>query len=150
MGHGLLRRVICRWTWAGLCQTLRSMADRLRSPKDCDRDDHGHNWGMETKADLVAFEKRITKIMATYSEALAAFAAAQNAFNDRQDAAVKALQGDVKNLEDQIVALQNISGQITDSDQAILNSIQSRTGAIADKLDALDALTPPVVPSPTE
>lgn len=105
---------------------------------------------METKADLVAFEKRITKIMATYSEALAAFAAAQNAFNDRQDAAVKALQGDVKNLEDQIVALQNISGQITDSDQAILNSIQSRTGAIADKLDALDALTPPVVPSPTE
>lgn len=127
---------------------LLTMAESLHSPKDSDRDNHRHYTGLVTRADLAAFEKRITKIMATYAEAIAAFAATQNTFNDRMDAAITDLQGDVKNLNDQIAALQNSPGQITASDQQLLDAIQGRAQAIVDKLDALDALTPPVVPTP--
>lgn len=75
------------------------------------------------------------------------FAAAVTAFMDRQDQAVADLQGDVKSLEDQIAALQ-ASGGITPADKALLDGIQARASAVADKLDALDALTPPVAPAP--
>lgn len=96
-----------------------------------------------TKHDL---EKLKVEIMATVTEALAAFDAQMTTFNDAEDAAIEALQGDVKNLNDQIAALQNSPGQITSSDQAILDKVQARGQAIATKLAALDALTPPVVP----
>lgn len=75
------------------------------------------------------------------------FATAQNAFNDRMDAAVADLVADVKNLNDQIAALQNSAGQITPEDQALLDGLQARASTIADKLDALDQQTPPVVPT---
>ncbi len=87
-----------------------------------------------------------TQIMATASEAIKAFAAATAAFNDRIDTAVTDLQGDVKNLQDQIAVLQSSSGQISPEDQATLDGIQARASTVADKLDALDALTPPVAP----
>lgn len=78
--------------------------------------------------------------------AISTFAAQMKAFNDRQDAAITDLQGDVKALTDQIAALQASQGTITPEDQASLDEIQSRASAISDKLDALDSLTPPVAP----
>ena len=75
------------------------------------------------------------------------FAAQQNAFNDQIDAAIAALQADVKSLDDQITALQNSAGAVTPSDQALLDALQVRSKSIVDKLNALDALTPPVVPN---
>ena len=98
-----------------------------------------------TKHDLLKLK---VEIMATVSEALAAFDAQMTTFNDAQDTAITGLQGDVKNLNDQIAALQNSAGTITPSDQAILDKIQARGQSVADKLAALDALTPPVVPTP--
>ena len=86
--------------------------------------------------------------MATTSEALAAFSTAITAFFGRQDTAVTELQGDVKNLTDQIAALQSSPGTITPSDQALLDAIQARAQVVSDKLDALNAQTPPVVPVP--
>lgn len=80
--------------------------------------------------------------------AISEFAAKQNAFNDQIDTAITDLQGDVKNLADQIAALQNSPGTITPEDQALLDGITARTQAVVDKLNALDALTPPVVPPP--
>jgi len=77
---------------------------------------------------------------------IADFAAKQTAFNDRQDAAVAGLTSDVASLNDQILALQNSPGAITAADQALLDGIQTRSETIATKLEALDALTPPVVP----
>lgn len=71
---------------------------------------------------------------------------ALTAHQDRQDAAVTALQGDVESLSDQIAALQNSAGEITPEDQALLDGIQARAAGITDKLDALDALTPPAPP----
>ena len=98
-----------------------------------------------TQADLRQLKE---EIMATVSEALAAFDTQMTTFNDAQDAAIEGLQGDVKNLNDQIAALQNSAGTITPADQAILDKIQARGQTISDKLAALDALTPPVVPTP--
>lgn len=92
-----------------------------------------------TKHDLHETER---KIMSAISD----FATKQNAFNDRMDAAVTGLQGDVKTLNDKITALQNSPGTVTPEDQKLLDDIQARSSAIADKLDALDALTPPTPP----
>ena len=58
------------------------------------------------------------------------------------DLAVEGIQGDLKNLQDQIAALQNSAGQITPADQALLDGIEAKAAAIHDKLDALDAMTP--------
>lgn len=78
--------------------------------------------------------------------AISDFSTAIDAFFDRQDKAVTDLQSDVKSLTDQIAALQNSNGTITPADQTLLDGIQARASAVADKLDALDALTPPVAP----
>ncbi len=74
------------------------------------------------------------------------FADAMNVFIDREDRAVAALQDDVKTLNDKITELQNSAGAITPEDQALLDAITVKAGAIADKLDALDDLTPPAPP----
>ena len=70
-----------------------------------------------------------------------------NVFFDRQDKAVSDLQGDVDNLTKQIAALQASAGTVTPEDQALLDGIQARASSVSDKLDALDALTPPVTPT---
>ena len=75
------------------------------------------------------------------------FAAAQTAFNDRMDKAIADIVEDVKNLNAQIAALQASSGTITPEDQALLDKLQAQGAALADKLDAADALTPPVPPT---
>ena len=76
--------------------------------------------------------------------AIADFAAAQNAFNDRMDVAIADLQADIKFLNDQIAALQ--ANAVTPEDLAALEALKVRAAAMADKLDALDALTPPAPP----
>lgn len=83
------------------------------------------------------------KIMSAISD----FAAQMTTFQDQQDTAIANLQGDVKSLTDQIAALQASPGTITPADQALLDGIQTRASAVAAKLNALDALTPPVVPA---
>jgi hypothetical protein len=96
-----------------------------------------------TWKDLVKVEKRI---MATVSESIAAFAAQLQTYNDAEDAAITGLQGDVTNLNAQIAALQASPGALTAADQATLDGLQARGKTISDKLAALDALTPPVLP----
>ena len=100
--------------------------------------------------------------MATYSEALKAFIAKQTEFNtslsagiDSAATSLEGLTGDVKNLNDQITALQNSTGPVTPEDQILIDAAQAAGQALADKLaafnaalEALDALTPPVVPVP--
>lgn len=75
------------------------------------------------------------------------FAAKQNAFNDRMDTAIADLAGDVKSLNDTIAKLQASPGTSTPEDQASLDALQARGAAITTKLEALDALTPPVPPA---
>lgn len=82
----------------------------------------------------------------TMASPIADFAAKQNAFNDRVDAAVSGLTEDVQTLNDKITELQNSPGSITPEDQALLDAIQTRSEAVATKLEALDGLTPPKPP----
>lgn len=67
-------------------------------------------------------------------------------FFNRQDTAIADLQSDVKNLDDQIAQLKSQLGTVTPADQTLLDGIVARVSAVSDKLDALDALTPPVTP----
>jgi hypothetical protein len=92
--------------------------------------------------DLLEVHKTLEKIMSAISD----FAAKVTAHQDAEDAAIAGLTADVQNLNDQITALQNSQGGITPADQALLDGIESRGQVIADKLAALDALTPPVAP----
>lgn len=89
----------------------------------------------------IPYQLRI--IMSKISE----FAAQLAAFQTRIDTAVTDLQGDVKNLSDQIKALQDSAGEISAEDQALLDGITAQAATVADKLDALNALTPPVAPT---
>lgn len=79
-------------------------------------------------------------------QAITDFAAKVAAHNDKIDAAVTGLTGDVAELNRQIAALQASSGTLTPEDQALLDGIEARSAGVADKLAALDALTPPVAP----
>lgn len=86
--------------------------------------------------------------MPTYAEAIRAYAEKQTAHNDRHDAAVTDLEGDVKFLNDEITRLQNTTGQVTQEDQAIIDGLQARGETIAAKLEALAGQTPPPPPPP--
>lgn len=79
--------------------------------------------------------------------AISDFATKQNAFNDRLDAAIAGIQGDVDTLNAAILKLQNSAGAITPEDQATLDALQARGAGITAKLEALDALTPPTPPT---
>ncbi len=85
---------------------------------------------------------KLENIMSAISD----FADKMKIHNEHVEDAVTGLQGDVKALKDQIAALQASQGQITPADQALLDGIEQKAADIHTKLDALDALTPPVVP----
>jgi uncharacterized coiled-coil protein SlyX len=78
--------------------------------------------------------------------AISDFAAKQQQFNARMDAAVDGLTKDVADLNAKILELQQTPGAITPEDQALLDSLEERGNAIAAKLEALDGLTPPAPP----
>lgn len=87
---------------------------------------------------------KLIKIGEQIMNAIKDFVDAQNAFNDKMDVAIADIQADIKFLQDEIVKLQN--GQITAEDQAALDALKARAEAMANKLDAINAMTPPEVP----
>lgn len=104
-----------------------------------------------TKQDLQCLEDKLSQLINIGEQIMSAisdFAMAQNAFNDQMDVNVAGLQDDIKSLNDTITKLQNSPGVITPEDQKSLDDLQNRGKNIADKIAALDALTPPVVPAP--
>jgi chromosome segregation ATPase len=122
-----LTRVAC-----SLEELVRIYSQDLASRRQLDR--------IESTLDAVLQTQQI--IMSAISD----FAAKQNAFNDRIDTAIEGLTADVKSLNDLIEKLQNTQGAITAEDQALLNQIETRSDAVAAKLEALDALNPPPPP----
>lgn len=77
---------------------------------------------------------------------ISVYVEAAKAFQARQNTAVDNLVTDIKNLNDQIVALQGAAGEDTPENIAALEAIRAAGVAIADRLDALDGQTPPVAP----
>lgn len=84
----------------------------------------------------------------TYPELIKDFAAKQAAFQARADAAVDGLVKDFADLDALVTKLQNSPGEVTPEDAATINELETKTGAFADKLEALDGLRPPAVPTP--
>lgn len=74
------------------------------------------------------------------------FAAKQNAFMDRLEVAHTGIASDIVSLNETITKLQNTPPVLTAEDQALLDTIQSKSEALAAKIEALDNLTPPPVP----
>jgi hypothetical protein len=92
---------------------------------------------------LELLHRKVDDIMSKISE----FAAKQNAHNDKIDAAIDGLTADNKAQTDLIKQLQTSPGEISAEDQATLDQLEARTAAQADKLGALDDLTPPTPPT---
>ncbi len=119
----------------------------LESPKPC------YNEQMKPMPQRVWFRRRwptvmdLERIGDAIMSAISDFAAKQNAHNDRVDTALTGIQGDVKFLQDTIDKLQNSPGSITPEDQALLDALDARADVTASKLEALDALNPPVPPT---
>lgn len=89
-----------------------------------------------TKHDLKQMERNI---MSKINE----FAVRQNAFDDRIETSIKDIEGDINYLTNALSGSNSgsNSGSISQEDQALLDSLDVRASAIADKLEALDALT---------
>lgn len=91
----------------------------------------------------------LKQLETTIMSAISDFAARQNTHNDRIDAAVTAITADIAELNAQIQELQNNPGPISAADQELLNALEARGTAVAEKLDALNALTPERPAPPT-
>src|SRR4030095_13939298 len=112
-----------------LIDAIRTAADNwLRSQSRC-----------ATVHDLEKLEKKIMAFIDDYI-------AAQTTYNDRVDTAVTGLQGDVQFLNEQIAVLSQNQGGLTPEQVTALTTLQTRGQVVADKLEALDALTPPKPP----
>ena len=75
------------------------------------------------------------------------FKVKQDAHNEVIDKAIAGLVEDNKTMTELIRQLQNNPGPISPEDQEALDTLEARTKLQADKLEALDALTPPAPPA---
>lgn len=76
------------------------------------------------------------------------FATKQNEYNDKIDNHIFGLTGDIQSLKDEIQKLKDSLGDvISDEDKALLTGLETRSQIISAKLEALDALTPPAIPT---
>ena len=92
---------------------------------------------------LAKLNHLMEKTMSKISE----FADKMDAHNTASDAAIEGLTGDVAEMKRIIEEMQNSAGEITPEDQARLDALETRAAAATAKLVALDAMTPPVVPT---
>ena len=74
------------------------------------------------------------------------FATKQKAFNERLGTAIGGLTDDIAALNKKIGELQRTTGNMTPENEALLDELQAQGEAMATKLEALDALTPPAPP----
>ena len=74
------------------------------------------------------------------------FSNAQTAHNTRMGTALTGISEDIAALNAKIAELQGTQGAITAEDQALLDELQAQGEALAGRIEAADALTPPVVP----
>lgn len=142
-----------------VCELVRCMGDLRQAVHFFEQRICAAVAGLPTRRDLdklgklcqqqnnkTAILKRIAEMEGKIMSAISQFAEKQAAFNDKIDAAVTGLTEDIEALNDKIEELQNTAGEITAEDQALLDAIETRSDAIATKLAALDALTPPKPP----
>lgn len=92
--------------------------------------------------ELAVLKRKVNEIMGAIKD----FSDKMKLHNDAVDQAVSGIAGDIQELNDKITALQNSQGAVTTEDQALLDDLEQRGAALATKIAALDALTPPPAP----
>ena len=75
------------------------------------------------------------------AEPIQAFAGRVNTFLDEIGTSVDGVQGDVTELKRLIKQLQDSAGQVSPEDQATIDALETRIGALAAKTKALDEQT---------
>lgn len=85
--------------------------------------------------------------MANSSEAIRAYAANATAFQSRIAAGIDGVSSDLDAMNALILQLQTTPGPISAEDQATLDQLTAAGDALAARLEALDALNPPTVPT---
>lgn len=93
--------------------------------------------------EVIHNQARIVRKVENAMSKISDVGAAMNAYFDRQAVAIDGVKGDVDWLVAKIAELQASSGAVSAEDQAILDALQARAGVMADKVEALDAMTPP-------
>lgn len=97
------------------------------------------------KLDLII--KKQGEIMTTVKE----YGVKANEHFDKIETGIQGLTDDIKTQQDLIKKLQDsVGGSLSPEDQATLDALDARTSAASDKITALDALTPPPLPTGTE
>lgn len=85
----------------------------------------------------------------TLMSAIQDFAVKQQAYNERMNAAVEGIRGDLDNLNEQIKKLQDAAAQnseMSDEDKEALNRLEMSSQELADKLEQIDQLNAPALP----
>ncbi len=116
----------------GLPEALQLLVHELRAMRE------------ERRTDNTA---TIIKLLTTMATQIQQFADKQNAFNARLGTAIDGVVADIKTLNDLITQLQNNPGPISPEDQATLDNLQATGEALAARLESVDQMTPPVVPT---
>lgn len=152
------RKPDARALLAASIQRLAGAHESLVAQKRIEFDWFRSQGGLATKHDL----QQLEIIMSKLSLALAAFAATNKEYNDRQAVAIDSivesqngLTGDIKGLNDLIKKLEESSGEVSEEDQALIDLMLAKGKATAERaeqvaaaLKLLDEGTPPVVPVP--
>lgn len=87
-----------------------------------------------------------TNLLRNIMSRISEFAAKQNEYNTRTSAAIDGIKGDQKTQADLIAKLLE-SETISDADKALLTQLDESAKAQTEKLEAVDALQPPSVPT---
>ncbi len=80
--------------------------------------------------------------------AISDYAAKQAEHNKVIEDGLDGIAGDIAGLNEAIAKLQASQGTLSAEDQALLDEADAKGKAIADRVSALDAQTPPAPPAP--
>jgi chromosome segregation ATPase len=95
---------------------------------------------------LEKISQQLNQTERTIMTAISDYAAKQQAFNAELGNAIDGIAADIAELNTTITTLQGTQGPVTAEDQALLDQAEAQSAALVDRIKAVDALTPPVVP----
>lgn len=99
--------------------------------------------------DLKIIRNELAKLLTLGEKTMSAFDAyvtAQKGFNDSMSTSISEISDDVAALNAKIAALQNAPGTLTTEQQAALDDLQATSSSLAQRLQAVNDMTPPAVP----
>lgn len=85
-----------------------------------------------------------------YKQAFQQLLTQTQAHNTRNEASIRGLSGDISGMAAKLKAFEEIVTELTPEEQAAFDALSTASAAVSTGFEGLDALTPPVAPTPTE